>query len=137
MYYLMTELGKYFIHKIEIHFVILFHRTYLAQSLLRMPSLKIFLLWISLAIGKNQVQKVQGNHLPPQPGGIFLQWAFHTSKGHRRNLRIFHKYVANVYHVPTNTIRSSLVKPKDPAEPEDQCDVIYKIDCKDCGEIYI
>ena len=36
-----------------------------------------------------------------------------------------------------NTIREQLVNPKDPTPMEKKCEVIYKIQCRDCEEIYI
>ena len=83
---------------------------------------------------KRKPQKPPANtwrrHLPPV-GLPYMKGVSEKLK------RIFHKFGANIYHVPTNTIRSSLVKPKDPAKTIEQCGVIYQLNCKDCGESYI
>ena len=37
-----------------------------------------------------------------------------------------------MYHIPTNTIPNALVKPKDPSDRDQQCGVIYHLECKNC-----
>ena len=51
--------------------------------------------------------------------------------------RIFKKHGVNVYHKPINTLRSLLVKPKDPTDNHDKCGTIYHIPCGSCDDFYI
>ena len=38
---------------------------------------------------------------------------------------------------PTNTIRLRLVHPKDKTDPLNKLDVVYKIQCNDCPDVYV
>ena len=51
--------------------------------------------------------------------------------------RIFKDHGVNVYHKPVNTLRSLLVRPKDPTKIEDQCGVVYNILCNSCDDTYV
>ena len=51
--------------------------------------------------------------------------------------RIFKDHGVSVYHKPFNTLRSSLVKPKDKQNKEDKCGVIYNVACGTCSDFYI
>ena len=51
--------------------------------------------------------------------------------------RLFNQQGVTIYHKPLNTIRSMLVRPKDPVPKENQCGLIYKITCDDCNHNYI
>ena len=51
--------------------------------------------------------------------------------------RVFKRHGVNTYHKPTNTLRSQLVKPKDPTDKCKKCGVIYQIKCDNCEAIYI
>jgi len=79
---------------------------------------------------KNPPQQTTRKHLQP----VGLPYMKGTSE---KLKRVFRKYGANIYHVPTNTLRANLVRPKDPATPTDQCGVVYRIDCTTCQETYI
>ena len=83
---------------------------------------------------KQKPQKPSANtsrrHLPP----VGLPYMKGVSK---KLKKIFHKFGTNIYHAPTNTIRSSLAKLKDLTKTIEQCGVTYQLDCKDCGESYI
>ena len=49
----------------------------------------------------------------------------------------FKKYNIGVIHKPFNTIRSSLVKPKDKTDKLNMCGAIYEIKCPTCNECYV
>ena len=42
-----------------------------------------------------------------------------------------------MYSKAGQTIRQTLVRPKDPLDPPEQCGVIYQTDCDVCGEVYV
>ncbi|XP_072430928.1 uncharacterized protein [Chiloscyllium punctatum] len=42
-----------------------------------------------------------------------------------------------VAHKPTNTLKQKLTNLKDPVQPKDKTNVIYKIPCKDCHKHYV
>ena len=51
--------------------------------------------------------------------------------------RTFRKYGITSYHKPFNTIRSTLVHPKDKPTKENTTGAIYQIKCSTCGNLYI
>ena len=79
---------------------------------------------------KSTTGKSTGIRIPP----IALPYI----KGLSENLqRLFRSHDVPTYHKPVNTLKSLLVKPKDPIQKEDQCGLIYHIKCKDCNDTYI
>jgi hypothetical protein len=42
-----------------------------------------------------------------------------------------------VFHKPYNTLRSQIVRPKDPTPDTQKCGVVYEIACNDCADKYI
>ena len=51
--------------------------------------------------------------------------------------RIMMKYKANTAMKRHNTIKRSLVRPKDKVEPHKMCEGVYSIACKNCNATYI
>ena len=51
--------------------------------------------------------------------------------------RIMKKYNVNTAMKPHNTIKRSLVRPKDKVEPQKMCEGVYSITCKNCNATYI
>jgi hypothetical protein len=51
--------------------------------------------------------------------------------------RVFKKHNVSIYHRPWNTLRQTLVHPKDRVEIEHKCDVVYQITWPDCNSVYI
>ena len=51
--------------------------------------------------------------------------------------RIFGDYNVPVYFKPSNTLRQTLVKPKDPIAKDKVCGPVYDIQCNDCQDFYI
>ena len=51
--------------------------------------------------------------------------------------RIMKKYNVNTAMKPHNTIKRSLVRPKDKVEPQKVCEGVYSITCKNCNATYI
>jgi hypothetical protein len=51
--------------------------------------------------------------------------------------RIYRKHGVGVFHKPTNTLRSMLVRPKHKTAPMNKCGVIYKLNCDSCKKEYI
>merc|ERR1712240_884502 len=51
--------------------------------------------------------------------------------------RIFKNHGVNIYHKPVNTLRSFLVRPKDPTPIQNQCGVVYNIPCSSCEDSYV
>ena len=51
--------------------------------------------------------------------------------------RIMQKYNLNTSMKPHNTIKRSLVRPKDKVEPQKMCEGVYSIICKKCNATYI
>ena len=51
--------------------------------------------------------------------------------------RVFKTHGVPTFHKPFNTLRSLLVRPKDKAEKEKQCGLIYSIQCKHCDKEYV
>ena len=47
--------------------------------------------------------------------------------------RIMQKYNLNTAMKPHNTIKRSLVRPKDKVEPQKMCERVYSIICKNCN----
>ena len=47
------------------------------------------------------------------------------------------KYNVNTATKPHNTIKRSLVRPKDKVEPQKMCEGVYSIACKNCNATYI
>ena len=41
------------------------------------------------------------------------------------------------YHKPFNTLRSKLVRPKDKTPPEEECELVYRVECRVCHKQYI
>ena len=46
-------------------------------------------------------------------------------------------HIINIFYKPFNTIRSALVRPKDPTNKPDKCGVVYNIECDKCDESYV
>ena len=73
------------------------------------------------------------NHKSPTPP-IGLPYI----KGLSENLqRLFRCNNIATYHKPMNTLRSLLVRPKDPTPIEQQCGLVYQIKCQNCHHYYI
>jgi len=51
--------------------------------------------------------------------------------------RVFKQQHIQVYHLPWNTLKSSLVHPKDKVDITRKCGVIYELSCKDCDSTYV
>ena len=51
--------------------------------------------------------------------------------------RIMKNYKVNTAMKPHNTIKRSLVRPKDKVEPQKMCEGVYSITCKNCNATYI
>ncbi len=51
--------------------------------------------------------------------------------------RCFKKHNISLYHKAGQTLRQSLVHPKDKMKPEEQCGIVYETECQVCGDIYI
>ncbi len=51
--------------------------------------------------------------------------------------RIFKKHQVNVALKPANSIRRTLVAPKDKTPPQQACGIVYQIGCGDCKATYI
>ena len=51
--------------------------------------------------------------------------------------RIFGEHGITIFHRPFNTIRSMLVHPKDKAEKQDKCGVVYQVPCASCPSFYV
>ena len=51
--------------------------------------------------------------------------------------RSFKKRNINLYHKAGQTLRQSLVHPKDTMQPHEQCGVVYETGCQVCGEVYV
>ena len=51
--------------------------------------------------------------------------------------RIFKAHDTPTYHKPINSLRSQLVRPKDPSAKEKQCGVIYEVTCSTCHQQYV
>ena len=51
--------------------------------------------------------------------------------------RVFINHGVNIYHKPVNTLRSFLVRPKDPTPIQNQCGVVYNIPCNSCEDSYV
>ena len=50
---------------------------------------------------------------------------------------MFRDHGVAIYHKPTNTLRSLLVKPKDKQEKKDKCDTSYIVSCGSCDDFYV
>jgi hypothetical protein len=50
--------------------------------------------------------------------------------------QVFRKHGIKTYHKPYNSIRSMLVRPKDPTKDTDKCGLVYGLKCS-CGQSYI
>ena len=50
--------------------------------------------------------------------------------------RVFKNHGVSVYHKPTNTLRSLLVKPKDKQNKKDKCGTVYMVTCS-CDDLYV
>ena len=50
---------------------------------------------------------------------------------------MFRDHGVAIYHKPTNTLRSLLVKLKDKQEKKDKCGIIYKVSSGSCDDIYV
>ena len=51
--------------------------------------------------------------------------------------RIFKDHGVNIYHKPVSTLRSFLVRPKDPTPISNQRRVVYNIPSDTCGDSYV
>ena len=51
--------------------------------------------------------------------------------------RIFKTHGVPIYHLPWNTLRQSLVHPKDKVDKFQKCGTVYQIVCGSCDEQYI
>jgi hypothetical protein len=50
--------------------------------------------------------------------------------------QVFRKHGIKTFHKPYNSIRSMLVRPKDPTKDHDKCGLVYGLKCS-CGQTYI
>ena len=48
--------------------------------------------------------------------------------------RVFKSHGVSSYHKPFNTLRSLLVSPKDMSKKEEQCGVVYSVNCSECDQ---
>ena len=51
--------------------------------------------------------------------------------------RVFWSHGIPSYHKSFDTLRSSLVNPKDKSKKEKQCGVVHSVKCSDCDQKYI
>jgi hypothetical protein len=51
--------------------------------------------------------------------------------------KIFKKYGIATYHKPYNTIRSMIVRPKDPTPDTKKCGIVYELNCDECDAKYV
>jgi hypothetical protein len=51
--------------------------------------------------------------------------------------RVFKKHGLSVYHKPWNTLRQSLVNPKDKLDKMNRCGTVYHIKCGECESTYV
>ena len=51
--------------------------------------------------------------------------------------RVFSEHGVNIYHKPSNTLRSHLVRPKDKQEKKDKCGIVYQVPCGSCDDFYV
>ena len=51
--------------------------------------------------------------------------------------RVFRNHGVNIYHKPSNTLRSHLVRPKDKQEKKDKCGIVYQVPCSSCDDFYV
>ncbi|XP_072051726.1 uncharacterized protein [Amphiura filiformis] len=51
--------------------------------------------------------------------------------------RIFWKHRIATAMKPHNTLKSLLVHPKDKRDPNETCEVVYRVDCKGCDKMYV
>ena len=79
-------------------------------------------------IGKKTVEKDKSKSMAVLP---YVQGLSETTS------RIMKKYNVNTALKPHNTIKRSLVRPKDKVEPQRLCERVYSITCKNCNATYI
>ena len=84
--------------------------------------------------GKSKNVKKVKDQKEKQKGFVVLPYCKGISE---RLKRVFKKHGVSLYSKAGQTIRQSLVRPKDPLDPPEQCGVIYQTDCDVCGEIYV
>ena len=82
---------------------------------------------------REKKKREQGTSATPQPplGLPYIQGLSEELQ------RVFKKHDINIYHKPGNTLRSFLVKPKDPTPTVNKCGVVYNINCNSCDDSYI
>ena len=94
----------------------------------------------ALKEGQHQVEKKkikdrgQDQEKKKPKGYVVLPYVKGVSE---RLKRVFKKNDINLYHKAGTTLRQLLVHPKDKLEKQEQCGVVYEIDCNVCGEAYI
>ena len=79
-------------------------------------------------IRKNTIEKDKSKAMVVLP---YVQGLSETTS------RIMKKYNVNTAMKPHNTIKRSLVRPKDKVEPQEMCEGVYSITCKNCNATYI
>jgi len=52
-------------------------------------------------------------------------------------VRTYKKHGVNAYHKPKDSLRSFLVRPKEPIDKKKQCGTVYNIQCSNCDSFYI
>ena len=65
---------------------------------------------------------------------VVIPYVPNTSEAIRRVLKGFNIRTA---FQATNTLKRNLVHPKDPIDPNNRTDLVYKIPCEDCQIVYI
>ena len=71
---------------------------------------------------------------PEFSGSCVIPYVRGTSEALKR---VFEKAGVRTYFKPTNTLRQSLVSPKDPLEKNEKTGAVYHISCKECPAAYV
>ena len=90
--------------------------------------------WIMKIPKKKPRQEVPKDKTPKRSHPIGLPYVKDLSEHLQR---IFKSYNVPSYHKPINTLKSILVNPKDKTKIENQCGIVYHIECQDCNNDYI